>query len=90
MFDVGATSTMEFSTELETTFSETNEQNWSKTDKITFVVPPGKNFKVMQHTVDFEGALDWETCTLLTNIKIFESDTAHFDDPDNFMISYVQ
>ena len=44
----------------------------------------------MQHAVDFEGALDWETCSLLTNIKIFESDNAYFDDPDNFIMTYVQ
>ena len=90
MFNVGATSKMEFSSELETSFSETNEQSWSKTEKVTFVVPPGKNFKVMQHAVDFEGAFDWESCSLLTSIKIFESDNAYFDDPDNFIMSYVQ
>ena len=90
MFNVGATSTMELSTELETTFTETNEQYWSRTEKFFFTARAGKNYKIMQHLVTFEGALNWETCSLLTSIKTFESDTAHFDDPDNFIMSYVQ
>jgi len=90
MFDVGVTTTTEFSAELETSFSETNEQSWSKTEKITFIIPPGKNFKVMQHKVDFEGKFSSDSCSLLTAIKIFESTEASFDDPDDFIISYSQ
>ena len=90
IFDFGVKTTTEFSTELETSFSDSNEQSWSKTEKITFVIPPGKNFKVMQHQVEFEGKFSADSCTLLTAIKIFESTTAEFDDPDDFIISRVQ
>ena len=87
---VEETSTMEFSTELEESLLETNEQNWSKTVTITFVIPAGKNIKVMQLAVKFDGELSWETCSLLTSIKIFESDGAVFEDSDNFIMSSVQ
>ena len=90
MFNFGATSTMEFSTELEKTFSETYEENWSKTDEIKFVIPAGKNYRVMQHAVDFESPLSIDSCTLLTKIKIFESTGEHFEDPDEFFIDYEQ
>ena len=90
MLDLGVKTTSEFSTELETSFSETTEQSWSKTEKITFIVPPGKNYKVMQHGMDFDGKFSTDSCTLLTSLKIFESTTDHFDDPDDFIISYVQ
>jgi len=90
LIDVGVKTTTEFTTELEASFSETNEQSWSKTEKITFVIPPGKNFKVMQHVVDFEGKFGSESCSLLTAIKVFESTEDSFDDPDDFIISHVQ
>ena len=81
-----AGSTAEFTAELETSFSETNEESWSKTETIIFTIPAGKNFKVMQHEVDFKGTIPADSCTLLTSIKIFESDSATFTDPDNFII----
>ena len=90
LFDFGVTATTEFSAELESTFADTNEQTWSKTEKITFIIPPGKNFKVMQHQLEFEGQFHYDSCTLLTDIKIFESDTNQFEDPDDFIISRVQ
>lgn len=90
MFSMSATTTAEYSSELETTFSESNELSWSKTKKITFTISPKKNFKVMQHKVNFDGQFSHDSCSLLTSIKIFESDTAHFEDRDNFLISYGQ
>ena len=78
----------EFSSELETTFAQTNEKKWAKTEKITWVTPP---FKVMQHQVEFEGQFSMEFCSLLTDIKVFESDIGHqFEDPEDFIISRVQ
>ena len=90
LFDFGVTATTEFSMELESTFAETSEASWSKTEKIQFIVPPGKNFKVMQHALEFDGHFSSDHCTLMTDIKIFESDTAQFDDPDDFIVSRVQ
>ena len=87
MFNFGVTSKTEFSVELENSFSKTTESAWSKTEKITFTIPAGKNFKVMQHVVKFDGEFSADSCTLLTAIKIFESDTSQFSDPDKFIIS---
>ena len=47
---------------------------------------PGKNFKVMQHVVRFDGKFSAESCKLHSAIKIFESETSQFEDPDNFTI----
>ena len=90
MFNFGATSTMEFSTELEKIFSETHEENWSKKKEIKFIIPPGKNYKVMQHAVDLESPLSIDSCTLLTKIKIFESEEDHFDEFEDFFMNYEQ
>lgn len=78
IFDVGVKSSMEFSTELETTFMESMETNWSKTERINFTIPAFKNFKVMQQVVIFDGKFSYDSCSLLLKIKIFESDTSDF------------
>jgi len=88
--NIGVTTTTEFSNELETSFSETNEQNWSKTEKVTFTIPPGKNYKLMQHVAAFEGQFSAESCQLLTEIKVFESDGDTFDGMDDYIISSEQ
>lgn len=85
--EIGAKATEEFSYELEMTFSVTNEQSWAKTETITFTIPAGKNFKVMQNGANFEGKFSSESCQLLTSIKVFESDSAEFQDPDGFIIA---
>ena len=90
IFNFGVTSKTEFSDELQTSISRNTEESWSRTDKITFVIPPGKNFKVMQHVVRFDGKFSAESCKLHSAIKIFESDTSQFDDPDNFIITKTQ
>ena len=90
IFNLGASVSTEFSTGLEKSFSESEETSWSKTETITFTIPAGKNYKVMQHSVDFDGVFKDDDCSLLTSIKIFESDSGAFDDPDDFIISHVQ
>jgi hypothetical protein len=82
----GAKASTEITKEIETTFSETSESNWSKTDKMKFTVLPGKNYKVMQRVVKFESQLPGDSYTLLSAVKVFESDTAYFEDNDHFII----
>lgn len=84
--DFGVKASTEITNEIETTFSETSESSWSKTDKMQFTVSPGKNYKVMQRVVQFESKLPGDSYTLLSEIKVFESDTAHFEDNDHFII----
>ena len=80
VLDLGVRQAIEYENQLETSFSEEVEQSWSQTENITFTVPPGKNFKVVQRGVKFEGQIAADTCVLLTNIKVFESDSSQFDD----------
>jgi hypothetical protein len=81
----GAKASTEITKEIETTFSETSESNWSKTDKMKFTVPAGKNYKVMQRVVKFKSKLPGDSYTLLSGVKVFESNTAHFVDNDHFI-----
>ena len=87
IFDFGATVATEFSSKLKTLLYEANEENWSETNNMTLSIAPGKNVKVMQHVVFFEGALASDSCSLLTSVKVFESETENFDDPDGFNIT---
>jgi len=82
-----ATSKTEFSKSITKAFSETNSQSWSETQTMTFTIPAGKNFKVMQHATEFVGAIPGDGCTLNSDIKIFESTSNSFSDPDGFIIN---
>ena len=84
-FKVNASLKEEFSNEFESTFSKTTEEEWSKTEEVTFTIPANKNFKVMQHVVKFDGKFMDDRCALLTDIKVFVSDKDEFDDPDKFI-----
>jgi len=86
-FDFGPTLTNEFSDALRTSLSWDDEKSWSTTDNIHLTISPGKSVKLMQHVVYFEGALNSDSCSLLTSTKLFESDTDEFDDEDDFIIS---
>jgi len=88
LFGISAEARADFSSELDTSFSKTSEVYWSKTEKMKFVIPPFKNYKVMQHVVPFNGQFSEDSCLLKTSFKIFESDTANFEDKDNFIIEH--
>lgn len=83
----GASASAEFSAELEMSLSQSSEQSWSKTETMTFTIPAHKNVKVMQHKVNFVGEIPTDSCTLMTDVKLFESDSATFSDNDGFIIS---
>jgi len=72
----------EFEEKLEISLSEEVEESWSKTEKTSFIVPPGKNFRVVQKGVKFEGPIAADTCVLLTDIKVLESDSLQFDESE--------
>ena len=52
-----------------------------------FTVPAGKNYKLMQRDVKFESKLPGDSYTFLSGFKIFESDSANFEDKDHFIIN---
>ena len=80
VLDLGLHQAIEYENELNRSFSQGNERDWSKTEIITFIVPPRKNFKVVQQGVRFEGQFTADTCTLLTRNKTFESSTSLFEE----------
>lgn len=67
---------------LDSSLSQEVEQSWSETEKTSFIVPPGKNIKVVQKGVKFEGQIAADTCVLLTDIKVLESDSLQFDESE--------
>ena len=88
MFNVGLKVSAEFTVELERSFSETSEKPWSKTENIQFIIPAGKNYKVLQHISFFDGYMFIsDSGTLLADIKIFESDTDAFKGEKDFIIN---
>ena len=89
-FKISASLKEEFSNAFETSFSAKTEEEWSKTEEVTFTIPANKNFKVMQHVVKFDGEFEDDPCTLLTDTKVFVSKRREFDDPDNFIINKTQ
>ena len=90
IFNIGVSTKAEFTDEIELSLSKTTEQEWSRTEEVTFTVPAFKNFKVMQHVVKFDGEFDVDRCTLLTDIKVFVSEENEFDDPENFILKKTQ
>jgi len=87
IFNIGLKVSAEFTVELERSFSETSEKTWSKTENIQFIIPAGKNYKVLQHTSFFDGMFISDSGTLLADIKIFESDTDAFKGEKDFIIN---
>jgi len=87
--DFGVKASAEITSELESTFSKTSESSWSKTEKMKFTVPPGKNYKVMQRVVKFDSKIPGDSYTILSGVKVFESNTANFVDKDHFIIRLI-
>ena len=74
--DAGVSVDMEtkLSTQIQTCLSHSEEKNWSRTSKITFTAPKGKNYRVKQLTCDFASPLGSDDCALTCHYTIEERD----------------
>ena len=59
--------------EIQTSLSQSEEKNWSRTSKITFTAPIGKNYRVKQLTCQFASPLASDDCALTCHYKVEET-----------------
>ena len=68
---VGTLST-KISTEISKSYSQSEEKSWSRTSRIEFTAPAGKNYCVRQLVCDFESKLVRDNCQVKCEYKIEE------------------
>lgn len=61
------------SLQIDSSLSQTEEKNWSRTSKITFTAPIGKNYRVKQLSCEFVSPLSSDNCVLTCHYVIEES-----------------
>ena len=67
------------SVEIQTSLSHSQEKNWSRTSKIKFTAPKGKNFRVKQLTCQFASPLASDDCALTCHYVIEETEGEFYD-----------